>query len=455
MGGTVDYETLHAQAAGFVKEHRLPGAAVGVVVDGELTWSVGVGFADLASGRRPDATTLFRIASITKTFTGTAVMQLCAAGRLGLDDPAVEYLPELSRAQGKLGPISAVTIRRLLSHESGLAGDPPGTDFGALVYEGRAERTLARADEIATVVPPHSQAKYSNLGYQLLGEIVARVSGAPFPRYVEENVLAPLGMSATAFEPLPGPLQDLRAVGYNPRGFSDYLEPAPPGPQIWAEGGLWSSVADMARWVGFQLGAYGPANRDDTVLDASARRAMHTPRYLGDPDDWSHAMGISWHTIRRDEVTLGTALGWVPRVYFQRLLRPEDRCRCRRPRQRLWRHTGASPWGWRRPRERQHFAARRALSRRRRCLRPGCPCSACTLDDYSTARLEWRDGELTFVDPDNPGWRPRLVPTDDPDVFVVGPGCGQSGNKRGSGDSQTAGSLLSYWHRVRSAVWRR
>ena len=88
------------QAAGFVKKHRLPGAAVGVVVDGELTWSMGVGFADLASGRRPDATTLFRIASITKTFTGTAVMQLCAAGRLGLDDPAAEYLPELCQESG-------------------------------------------------------------------------------------------------------------------------------------------------------------------------------------------------------------------------------------------------------------------------------------------------------------------------------------------------------------------
>ncbi len=224
----------------------------------------------------------------------------------------MEYLPELRQALGKSGPITAVTIRRLLSHESGLAGDPPGTDFGALVYEGRAERTLARADEIATVVPPHSQAKYSNLGYQLLGEIVARVSGAPFPRYVAEEVLAPLGMSATAFDPLPGSLQDLRAVGYNPRGFSDYLELAPPGPQIWAEGGLWSSVADMARWVGFQLGAYGPANKDDTVLDAAARRAMHTPRYLGDPDDWSHAMGISWHAIRRDGVTWVLHSGGFP-----------------------------------------------------------------------------------------------------------------------------------------------
>ena len=104
VGRTVDDERLHAQAAVFVKEHRLPGAAVGVMVGDELAWSVGVGFADLASGRHPDANTLFRIASITKTFTGTAVMQLCAAGRLSLDDPAVEYLPELSRPRASPAP---------------------------------------------------------------------------------------------------------------------------------------------------------------------------------------------------------------------------------------------------------------------------------------------------------------------------------------------------------------
>ena len=77
-------------------------------------------------------------------------------------------------------------------------------------------------------------------------------------------------------------------------------------------------------------------------------------------------------------------------------------------------------------------------------------------DDYSMARLEWRDGELTFLDPDNPGWRPRLVPTDDPDVFVVGPGCGQSGEQaRFRRLPDRAGHFCPTRHRVRSAVWSR
>lgn len=121
--------TLEAKAASFVKEGRLPGAAVGVVHGDELAWFAGIGFADVAERRAPEPTTLFRIGSITKTVTGTAIMQLRDEGRLRLDDPAVVYLPELRDAASPFGPIETLTIRRMLSHESGLQGDPPGTDW--------------------------------------------------------------------------------------------------------------------------------------------------------------------------------------------------------------------------------------------------------------------------------------------------------------------------------------
>ena len=170
-----------AAAASFVKEHRLPGAAVGVVHDGELAWSGGVGFADRATRRPSDPKTLYRIASITKTFTATAVMQLRDAGKLALDDPAIVYLPELAAAQSPLGPLETLTIRRMLSHESGLQSEPPGTNWSDVLYEDDPNRTLSRASEIALRVPVHTQWKYSNLAYQLLGEIVARVSEYDVP----------------------------------------------------------------------------------------------------------------------------------------------------------------------------------------------------------------------------------------------------------------------------------
>src|SRR5215468_10512738 len=137
-----------AKLASFVKENRLYGAAAGVVHGEELAWSGGAGFADMA-GRRPSRQdVLYRIASITKTFTGTAVMQLRDAGRLDLDDPAVKWLPELRSLVNPFGPAEAVTIRRMLSHESGLPAEPPGTDWAIPAYQGAPDQTLRRAGEI-------------------------------------------------------------------------------------------------------------------------------------------------------------------------------------------------------------------------------------------------------------------------------------------------------------------
>ena len=124
VGGVA--EKLEAKAARFVKDKRLPGAAVGVIHGDELSWSAGIGFADMASRRAPDTSTLYRIASITKTFTAAAIVQLRDAARLDLDDPITVHLPELRGETGSLGSIEAVTIRRALSHESGLMSERRG-----------------------------------------------------------------------------------------------------------------------------------------------------------------------------------------------------------------------------------------------------------------------------------------------------------------------------------------
>src|SRR5204862_657108 len=145
------------RVAACVKKERLPGAAAGIVVDDALAWSTGYGYADVEARRPHDAQTLFRIASITKTFTATAIMQLRDEGKLHLDDPAVAHLPELRDAISPFGTVETVTIRRLLSHESGLMGDPPDTDWTFNRYEGSPLRNLARVGDIGTRVPPNTQ----------------------------------------------------------------------------------------------------------------------------------------------------------------------------------------------------------------------------------------------------------------------------------------------------------
>ena len=140
---------LAAKLNDFVTENRLPGATAAVVQADELAWIAGTGFADQDTRQPSQPETLYRIASITKTFTGTAVMQLRDAGRLDLDDPAVAYLPELRKAVSPFAAIETVTIRRMLSHESGLATEPPGTDWSVPLYQGAPEVTLAQAGDIA------------------------------------------------------------------------------------------------------------------------------------------------------------------------------------------------------------------------------------------------------------------------------------------------------------------
>src|SRR5262245_33342784 len=190
---------LTERVAAFVKKERLPGAAAGIVVDDTLAWSTGYGYADVETKREHDARTLFRIASITKTFTATAIMQLRDEGALHLDDPAVAYLPELRDATSSFGMIETVTIRRMLSHESGLMGDPPGARWFHDIYEASPAVNLAKGAEISTKIPPNIQQKYSNLAFQLLGEIVSRLDGRSYPDAIHARILEPLGIMSRYF----------------------------------------------------------------------------------------------------------------------------------------------------------------------------------------------------------------------------------------------------------------
>ncbi len=434
--------------AAFVKEHRLPGAAAGVVVGDELVWSGGYGFADVAGRRAPDAHTLYRIASITKTFTGTAIMQLRDEGKLHLDDPAVVHLPELAEAISPFGAVETVTIRRMLSHESGLMGDPPDTDWTHNRYEGSATANLARVGEIATRIPTNTQQKYSNLAYQLLGEIVARVSGEPYVEYVQSNILEPLGMTSTSFEPLPEELERRRAVGYRARWMSDEYQLAEPwAAQVFAEGGLWSNVADLARWIGAQFREDGGDRGGVQILAGPTLKEMHRPRYLGD-EAWTEAWCISWYAVRKHDVVWvqhsGGLPGFITSACFHR---GDDRVGAIA----LLNGIGDAD-------ELSMALGAIALEAASSAVEPATPPAPTpeayrellglyggAHDEALLFRLEWRDGVLSFVDPDRPEWRPTLVPAGGSDRFTVEPGVRESGEQvvfHRRGDGRVAGVTI-------------
>jgi CubicO group peptidase (beta-lactamase class C family) len=414
---------LETRLASFVRENRLPGAVAGVVCGDELAWLAGTGFAEVATAKATDPAMLYGIASVTKTFTGTAIMQLHDAGRLGLDDPAVAWLPELGSMINPFGPVDLVTIRRMLSHESGLPAEPPGTDWAIPAYQGLPEATLRQAGEISVRFPPHAQHAYSDLAYQWLGEIVTRASGIPYPEYVKDAILRPLGMNATGFPPLPAPGRC--ATGYDWRGLSDDLDPAPPMPPSWAEGGLWSSAADLATWISFQLRAYREPAATSPVLAAGSLREMHKPRYLAD-DQWTQAWGISWCGTRREDVTWIGHSGGIPGFTSTICFDPVSQVGA----VVLVNETmfGVTLLGV------ELAAAARELTQTRRAA-PGAP-PAPTPENYRPLlgvyvrpgmggwllRLEWRDGQLTFIAAESPDFQVVLTPTADPDRFTVADG---------------------------------
>jgi CubicO group peptidase (beta-lactamase class C family) len=335
--------------------------------------------------------------------------------------------PSSGQRGDSVGPIESVTIRRALSHESGLMSEPPGTDWAVPRYEGLAERSLARVNQIGTRVPPNSQWKYSNLAYQFLGEIVARVSGTPFVEYVGSRILQPMGMTSTAFEPLPDALVGRRATGYGPRWFSDELQAAPAMPGVWAEGGLWSCVADLGRWLSCQVRVDADPRADARVLAGSTLREMHRPRYLVD-EAWTQAWGIGWYAVRRDDVIWVQHAGGLPGFVTNVCFDPTGR-------------VGAIALvnGFADAAELAMDLAGIARTAIREAA-PTIPAPPATPDAYrpllgmyvsinggELIRLEWRDGKLVFITPDDPAWKPALSATEDPDVFTVEPGFRPSG----------------------------
>jgi CubicO group peptidase (beta-lactamase class C family) len=174
-----------------IQKGHLPGFAIGVVRNGKLIYAKGFGVARLGGNTPVTSRSLFHMASVTKTFVATAVMQLVEKGKIDLDSPLIRYLPYFRLNDERY---RAITIRQMLSHTSGIPDtvnynwDKPEYDAGAL------ERTVRGLADRKLVFAPGEKFAYSNTGYEILGDVIAKVSGASFEDYVQHNILTPLGM---------------------------------------------------------------------------------------------------------------------------------------------------------------------------------------------------------------------------------------------------------------------
>ena len=252
------------------------------------------GLADEATGRRVDANTIFHWASITKTMTGIAIMQLRDRGRLSLDDPIVKYVPELMAVHDPFGPMEAITIRQLMSHTAGFRnptwpwrGNKPWAPYEPTEWA----QLVAMMPYTEILFPPGSKYSYSNPGIIFLGRVIEKLSGDDFEVYVDKNILKPLGMTHSYFDISPYHLVADRSNNYevedgkvtaNGLDFDTGITVS--------NGGLNSPIADMARYFAFLLGKGPGAAGPVPVLKRSSLEEMWRPVL---PSSDEEAMGDS------------------------------------------------------------------------------------------------------------------------------------------------------------------
>ncbi|OYU34947.1 MAG: penicillin-binding protein [Novosphingobium sp. PASSN1] len=299
----------------WMAENHVPGMVFGVVKDGRLAYVKAEGVQDTAQKRPVTPDTLFRIASMTKAFTALSVLKLRDEGRLALDDPADRYVPELRGWTYPTSDSPRITIRDLLTHSTGMVTDDPWGDRQQVLSQS-AFTAMLRAG-VPFTRAPEMRHEYSNLGYALLGRIIANVTKAPYRTFVEQRLLTPLGMSASGFDVLAHP-KDKRAIGYRWENDAWAEEPTMKDGAFNAMGGLEVSAADYAKWLGFISSAWPPRDGADTgpakraTVRQIARGANHAAlfhRYATDGDKQcpgATAYGMGWRVIT--DCNYGTVL---------------------------------------------------------------------------------------------------------------------------------------------------
>ena len=288
-----DERAYDAALADFRKLHRaevqragIAGSSFYFVRDGRTVAADHLGEQDADAHVPVDAATIYHWASITKTMTGIAIMQLRDRGLLSLDDPVVRYVPELAQVHNRFGDTAAITLRQLMSHSAGFrSGTWPWRDQEWQPFEPPGwEQLAAMLPYTELLFRPGTRFSYSNPGIVYLGQVIERLSGEDFEVYVDKNILRPLGMHASYFDRTPPHLLRHRAHSYYIRDGKRVAAPfdVDTGVTV-SNGGLNAPLPDMAKYVAFLLG--DPARPEYAlVLKRSSIDEMWRPQIAAGED---------------------------------------------------------------------------------------------------------------------------------------------------------------------------
>ncbi|HEX8308234.1 MAG TPA: serine hydrolase domain-containing protein [Allosphingosinicella sp.] len=279
-----DFRQLHRSQ---MRRSGIAGSSFYLVRDGRIAAADHLGEQDFQAHVPVDGRTIYHWASITKTMTGIAIMQLRDRGLLKLDDPIVRYVPELALVHNPFGDTGAITLRHLMSHSAGFRGGTwPWREHEWQPFEPRSWAQLAAMLPYTRVeFRAGTRFSYSNPGIVYLGQVIERLSGEDFEVYIDKNILKPLAMHDSYFDRTPPHLLRHRSHSYYIR--DGKRAPAPfdvdTGVTV-SNGGLNAPMPDMARYAAFLLGDPKRRSEFDLVLKRSSLEEMWRPQISAGED---------------------------------------------------------------------------------------------------------------------------------------------------------------------------
>jgi CubicO group peptidase (beta-lactamase class C family)/D-alanyl-D-alanine dipeptidase len=273
-------------------DKQLPAVSIALIDDQRIVWAQGFGHQDRDGKTPATAETVYRVGSVSKLFTDVAIMQLVEEGKIDIDAPVTKYLTDFKPAVKE--EHEPITLRMLMAHRSGLIREPPVGNYFDDTTPSLAETVLS-LNGIPLIYPPGERIKYSNAGIAAVGRTLEMVQGEKFEPYLKRRVLDPLGMTSSAFEPLPEVTKNLADAimwTYHGREF-----PAPTFELGMAPAGsMYSTVLDLSKFASC-LFADGKTADGKQLLKRQTIAAMFKPQFVKEPEITGFGIGFSLNVL--------------------------------------------------------------------------------------------------------------------------------------------------------------
>ncbi|HVN72201.1 MAG TPA: serine hydrolase domain-containing protein [Desulfomonilia bacterium] len=279
-----------------MRKSGITGLSIALVDDQRIVWARGFGYADSQNEVKATENTVYRVGSISKVFTASAVMQLAEQGKIDIDRPIQTYLPEFS-IRSRFKDAGPITPRNIMTHHSGIPSDYLHGMF--CTNPESLENFTARIRDEYTASPPGMISSYSNVAMTVLGRMVEKVGVEPFPEYMDAHLLKPMGMTGSSF------VMNDTVRPFASKGYFQGKEQKQYAIRDMPAGSLYSNVTDLGRFL--QVVFADGRSKDKVILKPETLREMLRVQNADTPLDLDMTTGLNWSVLHQKH--MGTIIG--------------------------------------------------------------------------------------------------------------------------------------------------